>query len=262
MREYSSSWAWGAHFWRRVVALLLDIIEEENDDEAILRTVKGVLDSAIFKMTLNRTTPQVLRMMSTVISKLEESSKCTGAVELLEEKRKELEKELSESSPSVLPPFEFSGSSVFTGYREAPQAVREIMPAPGPVSKPYTFVSKDGKVKYSEEDRLQHEICAYLESLFEVNDSSMSGVAMSPALVVRKANLGTPLESPVDDLGNENLRLGLESLLSGSLSVKNRVALVTGAGPGAIASEVVRMLLSGGATVIVTTSRPLVCVVR
>ncbi|KAL4971343.1 hypothetical protein BDW66DRAFT_155752 [Aspergillus desertorum] len=39
------------------------------------------------------------------------------------------------------------------------------------------------------------------------------------------------------------------------LSFHNKVALVTGAGPGSIGAELVKKLLMGGATVIVTTSR-------
>ncbi|KAE8153832.1 hypothetical protein BDV25DRAFT_136581 [Aspergillus avenaceus] len=51
----------------------------------------------------------------------------------------------------------------------------------------------------------------------------------------------------------------MEALLAGEtsgLSFAGNIVLVTGAGPGSIASEIVRGLLEGGAEVLVTTSRP------
>ncbi|KAJ4320235.1 hypothetical protein N0V94_003499 [Neodidymelliopsis sp. IMI 364377] len=114
-------------------------------------------------------------------------------------------------------------------------------------SKPQNSFNMDGSTAYTEVPRYMsnstHTYRDYLES------GSPTMPKLTSCQVKREA------EWCQDDVLTSQMLSSVSRALKAGLSFAGRRVLVTGAGPGSIAAEVVRNLLMGGATVVVTTSR-------
>ncbi len=110
-----------------------------------------------------------------------------------------------------------------------------LSPAPVPVqaTRPRVEIAENGSIRYEERPDPRPDA---LKSL--ANEIELSGDALSPD----------------DDRLDSVFREVLASATKHPLDFTGRTALVTGAGPGSIAFELVRHLLRGGARVLLTTS--------
>ncbi|GAB1195423.1 hypothetical protein APSETT444_004682 [Aspergillus pseudonomiae] len=125
---------------------------------------------------------------------------------------------------------------------DCPKA-RLILPAVGP----HTTITRDGKIEYTEAPRPGVSgPTAYIQSLRQ--DTSF--ISLKSADVDTQINLTDALI--------EAMCLALHD----GISFVGKTFLVTGAGQGSIGAGVVRLLLEGGARVLVTTSRELATTAR
>jgi fatty acid synthase subunit alpha len=130
----------------------------------------------------------------------------------------------------------------------APQARPSISP-----TRPETFVDTDGEVKYAERPRNSaSSLHEYADMLAHTTLSTKSTIVTSA--VVRTLHLGN---WSVNSQLTDQMIASFYGVLSNGISFTGKQILVTGAGKGSIGAEVVRLLLNGGARVIVTTSRHL-----
>ncbi|KAI4254027.1 MAG: hypothetical protein LQ352_003350 [Teloschistes flavicans] len=117
---------------------------------------------------------------------------------------------------------------------------------------PVTVISPQGQIDYREVHRTAH--CGLLTYPQLVSSSRSSGdpSARSPYVHLKSCH-GTlfSLDSRMTEVLHNVLQQGVDT----GLSFAGKDVLVTGAGPGSIGAELVRGLLTGGARVIVTTSR-------
>ncbi|XPS80623.1 Fatty-acyl-CoA synthase system [Ascochyta lentis] len=116
-------------------------------------------------------------------------------------------------------------------------------------TKPHNFFNTDGSTGYEEIPRYPsnspHTYQDYLES------GSSDTLKLTSCLVKRETEWCQDSKLTFHLLGS------VSQALTSGLSFEGRKVLVTGVGPGSIAADVVRNLLMGGATVIITTSRPI-----
>lgn len=129
-----------------------------------------------------------------------------------------------------------------------PPMARPVLPALGPK----TTILNDGTVKYSEVSRnglvQTGTYVDFLQQQVGMHDGNGC-----PAISLQRLSSDQHLDSKTD-LTAHLLRAMSEAIASG-VSFEHKVVLITGAGPNSIGSELVRLLLSGGACVIVTTHR-------
>lgn len=114
--------------------------------------------------------------------------------------------------------------------------------------KPHSQFGADGSLGYTEVPRPSPD------SLATYKDYLVSGPTQAERLV--SCSVRRETDWVVDDEPTTDLLDSISQALASGLTFDGRKVLVIGAGPGSIAAEVVRNLLMGGATVIVTTSRP------
>ncbi|KAK6825642.1 3-oxoacyl-synthase [Apiospora arundinis] len=115
---------------------------------------------------------------------------------------------------------------------------------------PHTSVDENGSISYTEEPRKNDGSGAKEMSYFDVVSSTRHGGPCSSYVHLS--------QSSSRQYDSELTKIYLDALFVGNTSgitYAGKTALVTGAGIGSIGIEVVRGLLSGGARVIVTTSR-------
>ncbi|ETS77644.1 hypothetical protein PFICI_09706 [Pestalotiopsis fici W106-1] len=115
---------------------------------------------------------------------------------------------------------------------------------------PHTSVDGDGSIKYSETDRT-HDLKAGTTYFDIVSSTRRGGPCSSYVHCLSRGNTSWQYDAELTKKYLEALFVGNTS----GITYAGKTALVTGAGLGSIGIEVVRGLLSGGARVIVTTSR-------
>ncbi|KAJ2985569.1 hypothetical protein NUW58_g5458 [Xylaria curta] len=135
----------------------------------------------------------------------------------------------------------------------APKVLSPVFRFSETPSAPRTLVDEKGHIHYSEEPRNGFlGTGSPAATYYDVVSSAASGAqGKSFISCLRQGDEAWQHDS-------ELTNTYLDALLVGNttgISYAGRTALVTGAGPGSIGMEVVRGLLSGGARVIVTTSR-------
>ncbi|KAF4203470.1 hypothetical protein CNMCM8927_008615 [Aspergillus lentulus] len=123
-----------------------------------------------------------------------------------------------------------------------------------PANAPRTTITPTGEIVYDEVPRLA------------AGQGNSFAQLVGQGLNVKSSGVRVPLIQLKSAHHSEGWRyngawtdLYMDSLLAGEtsgLSFAGTTALITGAGPGSIACEIVRALLEGGAEVLVTTSRP------
>ncbi|KAI0011634.1 3-oxoacyl-reductase [Xylariaceae sp. FL0662B] len=118
---------------------------------------------------------------------------------------------------------------------------------------PHTSVDKEGHIHYTEKARRDDPSskCAAATYYDVVSSTRRGGPCSSYVHCLRRGNESWQYDSELTNIYLDALLVGNTS----GISYAGKTALVTGAGPGSIGIEVVRGLLSGGARVIVTTSR-------
>ncbi|KAI3331981.1 putative fatty acid synthase alpha subunit FasA [Xylariaceae sp. AK1471] len=122
-----------------------------------------------------------------------------------------------------------------------------------PAMAPHTSVDKEGRIHYSEKPRftnssLMHGPATYYDV---VSSTRRGGPCSSYVHCLRKSGGAWQYDRQLTNTYLDAIFAGNTS----GISYAGKTALVTGAGAGSIGMEVVRGLLSGGARVIVTTSR-------
>ena len=120
-----------------------------------------------------------------------------------------------------------------------------------PAYRPRTIVTDDGSIRYTEVPRPGFSSpTAYADVL---SKGTLHGrPAKSPFVCLKSVhNANSRTEADLTATMLKRMSTALES----GVSFENKNFLVTGAGPGSIGAETVRLLLAGGACVIVTTSR-------
>ena len=121
-----------------------------------------------------------------------------------------------------------------------------------PTTAPKTTVSAEGKIEYSENPRQPGEESNSYSQLVEHGRLIPNTNRRIPYIHLRHRN-GDEWQ-----YHEQSTRLLMEELAKGTtsgLSFFGKTVLVTGAGPQSIGADIVKGLLSGGAHVIVTTSR-------
>ncbi|KAI8628005.1 putative fatty acid synthase alpha subunit FasA [Xylariaceae sp. FL1651] len=122
-----------------------------------------------------------------------------------------------------------------------------------PAMAPHTSVDEEGQIHYSETARYKSSSITHVPATYyEVVSSTRHDGPCSSFVHCLRRNSG------VWQYDRQLTNIYLDSIFAGStsgISYLGKTALVTGAGAGSIGMEVVRGLLSGGARVIVTTSR-------
>jgi fatty acid synthase subunit alpha len=130
---------------------------------------------------------------------------------------------------------------------KGPPRARPVLPANGP----RTIITDDGSIKYTEVPR--HGFSgptAYAEFL---SKNTLHGhQARSPFICLKSDHIS---DSRTETGLTATLLKRMSTALESGVSFENKNFLVTGAGQGSIGAEIVRLLLAGGACVIVTTSR-------
>ncbi|KAI0151736.1 putative fatty acid synthase alpha subunit FasA [Xylariaceae sp. FL1272] len=114
-----------------------------------------------------------------------------------------------------------------------------------PAMSPTTSVDDDGRVVYKETPR---SAASYYDA---VSSTRQGGPSSSFVHCMRKSRGAWQYDRELTDIYLNAIFAGNTS----GISYAGKTALVTGAGVGSIGMEVVRGLLSGGARVVVTTSR-------
>ncbi|KAK9781108.1 putative Fatty acid synthase alpha subunit hexA [Seiridium cardinale] len=128
-----------------------------------------------------------------------------------------------------------------------PPVARPILPAMGP----RTTICEDGSIKYSHVPRKELPEAATYVDFLSKHLATQSGDGSS-AISLQYCSSSSAKRS--EDLTSRLLQAMLEAVDCG-VSFVDKVVLITGAGPNSIGSELIRLLLSGGACVIVTTHR-------
>ena len=121
-----------------------------------------------------------------------------------------------------------------------------------PITAPTTTVSAEGKIRYTETLRLTAQESNSYSRLIEHGRLIPNTDRRIPFIHLR-CRKGNAWE-----YHHQSTRLLMDELAKGTssgLTFAGKTVLVTGAGPQSIGAEIVRGLLSGGADVIVTTSR-------
>ena len=120
-----------------------------------------------------------------------------------------------------------------------------------PMTKPRTVVAQNGSIKCIEEPRFNEENHRDYGNLLKNGMKEMGDARSSFAglMAQRKGRWSVNAEFTA------RLFDSISNALGDGLTFSKKVVLVTGAGNGSIGSELVKKLLMGGATVIVTTSR-------
>ena len=130
---------------------------------------------------------------------------------------------------------------------EGPPKARPVLPT----NCPRTIITDDGSIKYIEVPR--HGLSgptAYVELL---SKRSLHGrPARSPFVYLKSVHGG---KSRTNSDLTAFLLKRMSAALESGVSFENKNFLVTGAGKDSIGAEIVRLLLAGGACVVVTTSR-------
>ncbi|KAI0468362.1 putative fatty acid synthase alpha subunit FasA [Xylaria cf. heliscus] len=122
-----------------------------------------------------------------------------------------------------------------------------------PAMAPHTSVDEEGQISYTEKTRLPNSGLKPGPATYYdvVSSSRRSGPCNSYVHCLRKSG-------GIWQYDRQLTNIYLDAIFTGNtsgISYAGKTALVTGAGAGSIGMEVVRGLLSGGARVIVTTSR-------
>ncbi|KAL6717768.1 beta subunit of fatty acid synthetase [Lecanora helva] len=155
---------------------------------------------------------------------------------------------MPDASPSMLNPVHRLLQQCQDLLRKDPTFTYKLASA-----RPRTTIESDGTVKYTEVAREGLLRAAGYVALLS-QESGHTGPAHSLPLIHLKS-----LERGGWLFDKTNTELYMECLGSASdvgISFSGKTALVTGAGAGSIGEEIIKGLLKGGASVIVTTSRP------
>lgn len=122
-----------------------------------------------------------------------------------------------------------------------------------PVQGPRTRIDESGKIIYEELPRnMSSQGLSFVDIISYGLSGSASGGLRKPVIQLKR-QVGTEWK-----YSSEWTYIFMNHLMAGEtsgLSFSGNTVLVTGAGPGSIASDIVRGLLEGGAEVFVTTSR-------
>lgn len=133
----------------------------------------------------------------------------------------------------------------------APARYRELLRP----QKPSVSIDSTGAIVYKEIDRPESkDMIQYVEEMIRgrpVNLDSPEGEKV-PYIFVQQS---VSSKVPIDAARSENLFNVLRKIAVDGVGFTGKVALVTGCGEGSIGLEVLKALLSGGATVYATTSR-------
>ncbi|KAI0185020.1 hypothetical protein EV127DRAFT_373822 [Xylaria flabelliformis] len=140
--------------------------------------------------------------------------------------------------------------------KSKPSAERATLPVfqfPEPAMAPHTSVDEEGRINYTEKPRLTNSgLTSGPTTYYDVVSSTRrNGPCSSYVHCLRKSGGTWQYDRQLTNTYLDAIFLGNTS----GISYAGKTALVTGAGAGSIGMEVVRGLLSGGARVIVTTSR-------
>lgn len=134
-----------------------------------------------------------------------------------------------------------------TAAVKGPPMARPVLPANGP----RVIVTEDGSINYTEVPR--HGFSgptAYAEVL---SKRTLHGRPAKSSFVCLKSVHADDSRAETDLTAT--LLKRMSTALESGVSFENKNFLVTGAGQGSIGAEIVRLLIAGGAYVIVTTSR-------
>lgn len=124
-----------------------------------------------------------------------------------------------------------------------------------PAMAPVTTISKDGEIEYKETPRLVSSKPISYANLLNDSRRYDGSERTTPYVHIRSLGQGTEAEWLVNYRRTDIFLNLLTTACTSGISFAGKTILVTGAGPQSIGSEVVKGFLTGGAKVIVTTSR-------
>ncbi|KAG0644937.1 Fatty acid synthase subunit alpha [Hyphodiscus hymeniophilus] len=131
---------------------------------------------------------------------------------------------------------------IFSSQNQLPKATFPIS-----MTRPVRDIGEDGSIKCVEVPRFDNKDPEAYISLLK------SGKSQPYTNLISRRQGRWAFDAELTQSFFEALSLALKK----GMSFSNKVVLITGAGQGSIGAELVRRLLMGGATVIVTTSRPI-----
>ncbi|CEL06583.1 Putative Fatty acid synthase subunit alpha [Aspergillus calidoustus] len=120
-----------------------------------------------------------------------------------------------------------------------------------PALRPRTTITNTGQLEYQETPRHIEYYPDAVRDLPNFDDHPTKG----PFVHIKTRGRGKDWE--YDPNATSLYHTMLDVGVAAGLTYANKAVLVTGAGPSSIAAEIIKGLLSGGASVVVTTSRPL-----
>ncbi|GLB05872.1 putative PKS/NRPS-like protein biosynthetic cluster [Aspergillus tubingensis] len=115
---------------------------------------------------------------------------------------------------------------------------------------PSISIRSSGRLEYTETSR---SVCSYADVIRRGYLSRTGTKAPTPFVHIRTRNVDE--DWTYDAKATEMLHQVMDGGLTTGFSYVGKTVLVTGAGPGSIAVEIIQGLLAGGARVLVTTSR-------
>lgn len=104
-------------------------------------------------------------------------------------------------------------------------------------------------------EKLDEKVKNEIDILFSSLKPSQNNAAKKPFISLKKRSSSDPQYWEYDSENSKSYLNILEDIASNGVSFKGKNVLVTGAGNGSIGVKVVQMLLSGGARVVVSTTR-------
>ncbi|KAE8153339.1 hypothetical protein BDV25DRAFT_168999 [Aspergillus avenaceus] len=116
--------------------------------------------------------------------------------------------------------------------------------------RPKTVITDSGQVQYIE---IVQDECTYPDILRKGRSSTVDHTREIPFIHIRSQ--GTGADWTYDVKMSRTLLATLDTGIKDGLTYTGKTVLVTGAGPNSIGAQIIQGLLSGGARVVVTTSR-------
>jgi 3-oxoacyl-ACP reductase-like protein len=121
--------------------------------------------------------------------------------------------------------------------------------------KPFISIDTTGSVVYKEVDRPNSkDMMEYVVEMFTGRPASLSD-PQGPRVPFLFVQQSVSQKQPIDALRTDMFFNVLRKLAADGIGFAGKVALITGCGEGSIGIELLKALLSGGATVYATTSR-------
>ncbi|KAJ3387995.1 3-oxoacyl-[acyl-carrier-protein] synthase [Lobulomyces angularis] len=155
-----------------------------------------------------------------------------------------------------------NGSLIYTEVNRKASSMKEYVQELRDGSSLTTLPQSDLAVKFAEiqrlllKEKLNSKTKTQVSKIFsEIQETLPKAAVKMPFISLKSKSASDPLHYEYDEKLTTKYLDILSHIAINGISFKGRKVLVTGAGKGSIGSQIVQMLLSGGAQVLVTTSR-------